>query len=318
MISSSKKYLSLREVGRILEIPPATVVYYRDRFSKFIPSEANRNGRLVYPRKSLEIFKAIRRCYREKLDRDQIETILKSRFPRVRKHQYTYQNPGNQVMGYGWPDPQTVDHLCFSMDKLASALSRQEEMLGQLRHMGKELKRLKEENRQAGEAHNLAFSRLEKELAQLKMRQSTSCHKETGDFRLHRDELDKDIVRQPMTIHYPPDRYLGLLDHSGQPLNIDQMIQTIRENAFGPRVAIFEWRRSRDSWTLSACLKTPGGRDHKTIHIEVRPTSTPKGNPVTEVLDMRVAGRRLSKQELLKFFKLFKTSMSGFEDPNSI
>lgn len=314
MYGDMKKHLSLREVGRLLEIPPSTVVYYRDRFSKYIPAEESPSGRLLYPHTSLEIFRTIRQCYRDKWNKDQTEAVLAEKFPMVRQNRIAGGDAGNLTAANAWFDPQMVDNLNAALNRLASALTRQEEVFDQLRRIELEIETLKQEGLKSEENHRRQIDQLAKVIDQLKANKESSREKGADHFQGVGKEPDKDILCQPLTVHYPPDRYLGLKDQSGVSLSLDQLIQIIRANAVGSKMATLSWRQHRDAWILTASLKTPLNQKEQTICMRVRAIRTPKGNKVTEVVDMDVADQRLSKDELLKFFKLLKTGMSGFDD----
>lgn len=318
MTRTAKKYLSLREVGKILKIPPSTVVYYRDRFSDYIPAKESGSGRLVYPRESLEVFSTIRQCYRQKLNQEQTGEILTKNFTRscgMRRH--TSDQNRSEAHLPNWPDPRMIENLTHSMERLALALTRQEEMQGRLDAMQEELKQLKEDRNRTNQIHNQTMRRLEKELEQLKSRRQAARQRQTDHFKDHRDGPGFETLNNPMTLRYPPDRYLGLRDHTGEPITLDQVIAVIRQNTLETGQVRLQWRLKEGIWTLWASLrKNSWDQEKKTIRIDIRPAETPKGNSVTEVLSMQVAGRRLSEDELMKFFKLLKTGMTDFPDPN--
>ncbi len=89
-----------------------------------------------------------------------------------------------------------------------------------------------------------------------------------------------------------------------------QLIETIRSNPSGSRAATFSWQARGGSWTLTAGLNSPGAGKDRKIVLLAKATVTPQGNSVTEVVRMIIEGRELSKEDLLKFFKLYKAGMS--------
>lgn len=79
-VVNGKKYISLREVGRRLDIPPSTVVYYKDKFAKYIPSEGGGGRRRRYPVEVLEIIRRVREMFNDNWSTEQIERELALKF----------------------------------------------------------------------------------------------------------------------------------------------------------------------------------------------------------------------------------------------
>jgi len=317
MKTTFKRYLSLREIGRHLAIPPSTVVYYRDRFSKFIPFRTNPNGRCQYPTECLEIFKTIRRRFNQKRSGDQIEEELAAQYPEV-------PNPWGGALenGADTPSPGADNHLLIqvvtaSMDKIANALDRHSALLTQLQNLQHAVNTLREEKQQADKEYREQLGRLKNELDRLK----TGHQGKTESFRQaqsehHRQDHqapDPDFLANPLTVRYPPQRYLGIKDSRNAALNLNQLIEAMRSKASGSKAVAFSWQARGGTWTLTASLNSPDdGKDRKII-LQAKATVTPQGNSVTEVVRMVIEGRELSKDDLLKFFKLYKAGMAGAE-----
>jgi len=67
--------LTLKQIAVRLDLPPATVRYYRDLFSEYLP--AVKVGRFPqYGEEALQVISDIRRLYGEGLDRDQVKAEL--------------------------------------------------------------------------------------------------------------------------------------------------------------------------------------------------------------------------------------------------
>ena len=60
MAQETSSFLSLREIGRRLGIPPSTVVYYKDRFARFFPAAGGAGRRRRYPAESMDLIRRIR------------------------------------------------------------------------------------------------------------------------------------------------------------------------------------------------------------------------------------------------------------------
>lgn len=315
MKTTPKRYLTLREIGRNLAIPPSTVVYYRDRFAKFIPFRMNPNGRCKYPTECLAIFQTIRQRFNQKWPGDRIEEELAARYPAVSGQRGDLPARGSEI-----PPPEADHHLLLkeitaSMGHIAGALDRQSALLAKLHHFQSELDALRDEKLQADEKYRAQINRLENELERLK----NGHQRKTDSFGQASPEHTRqgglapgpDFLTNPLTVHYPPQRYLGIKDSRNAALNLKQLMDAMRGNVSGSKAVAFSWQENDGTWTLTASLNSPDtGRDRKII-LMAKATVTLQGNSVTEVVRMIIEGQELSKDDLLKFFKLYKAGMAG-------
>ncbi|MFV0421676.1 MerR family transcriptional regulator [Oleidesulfovibrio sp.] len=72
----ARELLSLREIGRRLDVPPSSIVYYKDRFVRFIPTAGGKGRRLKYPPEAVTLFKEIREMFERNLSAEEIESHL--------------------------------------------------------------------------------------------------------------------------------------------------------------------------------------------------------------------------------------------------
>jgi hypothetical protein len=312
MEARPKRYISLREIGRSLSIPPSTMVYYRDRFSKFIPFRKNPNGRCKYPTECLEIFKTIRRCFNQKWSWEQIEDELAAHYAIVLGQ---YGDP----IEYGPNSPAPIadnqallKEMTASMGKIASALDQQSVLLAQLHQFRNELSSLRDEKQQADKKYREQIDRLENELDRIKNGHGQETFRQAGSENAQHGTQSpgSDFLTNPLTVHYPPQRYIGIRDNRNAALNLNQLIQTIQSNAYGSKAVAFSWKETGGAWTLTASLKDPNTQKERKIMLQAKATITPQANSVTEVVRMTIEGRELSKDDLLKFFKLYQAEIN--------
>lgn len=69
------KLLTLQQIADQLDIPPATVKYYRDHFQEFMPA-VNVGRYPKYSAEALDIIRDIRELFQEGLSRDQVKEEL--------------------------------------------------------------------------------------------------------------------------------------------------------------------------------------------------------------------------------------------------
>ncbi len=312
MEATPKRYITIREIGRRLSIPASTIVYYRDRFSKFIPFRKNPNGRCKYPTECLEIFKTIRRRFHQKWSWEQIEDELAAHYAVVSDERgVSVENGSNS------PWPKSDSHLLLkdisaSMKKIAQSLDQQRAFSAQLHQFRNELSCLRDEKQQADEKYREQIARLEAELDRINKwhRQDTFREPESEQARNGNQWPGPDFLTNPLTVHYPPQRYIGIRDSHNAAFNLNQLIDTIRRNASGSKAVSFSWKGIGDAWTLTARLNDPNSQKGRQIILQAKATTTPQGNSVTEIVRMTIEGRELSKDDLLKFFKLYQAGIN--------
>lgn len=77
-----KEFYTVKELGSILDMPESTVRYFRDRFIDFIPFEGKGRSR-KYTQESIEVIRAIVEYNNAKMNAEEIEKALSTRFTRV-------------------------------------------------------------------------------------------------------------------------------------------------------------------------------------------------------------------------------------------
>ena len=306
------KYMALREIGRRLSIPPSTMVYYRDRFSKYIPYKMSAGGRCRYPAETLAVFETIRRCFSRKWSWEQIDAALAARFPVVADHDHAAGQSASDNSTTIADNHALLKEMAASMARIAQALDQQGTFIGQLHDLQQDLRRLREDKQQSDLQYRDQISRLAEELNRLKKAGRRESDRQARGQQDRRAGLwpGSDFLHHPLTVHYPPQRHLGIKDSRNAALNLDQLIETIEKNVSGAKSADLSWHKYGDAWTLKATLRSPHAEKDRQIILEAQSTITPKGNPVTEILRMRIEDQELSKDDLLKFFKLYKAGGS--------
>jgi len=73
--------LTAKAIADLLGIPPTTIRTWADRYSNFIPSKENKNGRRQYNDEAIVVFKRIGQLHKENLIGEQVKEALEKEFP---------------------------------------------------------------------------------------------------------------------------------------------------------------------------------------------------------------------------------------------
>ncbi len=139
----NRKFISLREVGRQLEIPPSTVVYYKDKFTKYIPSVGGGGRRRRYPVEVLEIFRRIREMFNDNWSTEQIERELALKFSVLMGDQQYDQS--NEQCARGGGSSELVQGLGGVLSKMSDVLDSQSLFRSEIRSLRDEVADLRRE-----------------------------------------------------------------------------------------------------------------------------------------------------------------------------
>ena len=167
----SKRFISLREVGRQLEIPPSTIVYYKDKFQGFIPSSGGDGRRRRYPVEVIDIFRRIREMFTENWSVDQIEKELSLKFGRLKNDQHNDQsNDRSTGFGESFGFSREVSDI---LAKMADAMENQALFRSEIRALRDEVESLRRERRDIERDNADKVSALEAEIAALRRRMAS-------------------------------------------------------------------------------------------------------------------------------------------------
>ncbi len=132
-----KQSVSLREIARRLDIPPSTVVYYKDRFERFIPHAGGPGRRKTYPPEALELFREIRAMYDSNWTAEQIEADLSERSPDIGGQGPARGDDG--AFQAAVESPALVRSLTGVLDRMSGLLEDQAEQKAEIRALKAEV-----------------------------------------------------------------------------------------------------------------------------------------------------------------------------------
>ncbi len=205
--------------------------------------------------------------------------------------------------------------VAASLKQIAANLNFGTSLREEIHAITRELNALRQENRQMDERYLNRFQRLEQTLEKYGMENSDRKHSQTQDRQQKAKKPGAKFLNNPLTVHFPPDRYFGIKDSRNTTLNFQQLIETIKHYVVKPKKVLFSWQASREVWTLLATIKAPGVDKKKRIIWVAKPTVTHQNNVVTEIIRLNIEEKELSREEMLKFFKLLKNNVTQWRKP---
>lgn len=193
----SQRFISLREVGRQLGIPPSTVVYYKDKFERYIPSVGGEGRRTRYPVEVLEIFRRIRKMFNDNWSTEQIEHELALKFSSLmndQQHDQLFEQPLSQK-GY--------QELADVLSKMSDVLENQSLFRSEIRSLRDEVASLRSDREKVDARQAQQVEVLQREVASLKRKLAGQGEDGSIDFP------PADFLARPLVISSGGE-YLGV------------------------------------------------------------------------------------------------------------
>ncbi len=300
----NKRFISLREVGRRLDIPPSTIVYYKDKFERFIPSEGGGGRRARYPVEVLEIFRRIRKMFNDNWSTEQIEQELALKFGVLMNDQQRDQSFEQSISSGAAQD------LAGVLSRMSDVLDNQSLFRSEIRSLRDEVAALRAEREAEAlkrEAEALkreeAVRSLREEVAVLKRRLAAGKGGQGIDFP------PAEFLSSPLVIASGGE-YLGV-QGKGKHFSLEDFVQLIerKESTF---VAVeTSWKRQDGHWVL--VVRTEDGENgrEQNIVLVAKKTITPSRNTVTEIIRLNIDGNDAPDALLLTLFRQLKTVFNG-------
>lgn len=295
------KSVSLREVGRMLGIPPSTIVYYKDKFKNYIPEAQGSGRRRRYPVQVVDIFRRIREMYNGNWSTEDIEREIAQQF----KYMNVDQSVGQSVDQSGFDRAGTTPGglggagglgLETLVARLADSLQNQALFQSEIGSLRDEVDKLRRERSDERRTFREKLETMESEISRL--RRELSKRKDAGagiDFP------PAAYLDQPLVIG-SNGRYLGVQGQDNA-FSLKDFIGMIESNASGQTVVETSWHRSGENWVLVVRTEdTESGREQSIVMVTAR-VKTPKQNEVTEIVRLTINGKEAPDALLLSLFR---------------
>lgn len=297
-----KKYISLREVGRKLDIPPSTVVYYKDKFHKYIPSEGGGGRRRRYPVEVLEIFRRIRKMFNDNWSTEQIEKELALKFSLLMNDQSSGRCVDQRTASVKISDvtdalPREVGSV---LSKMSDVLDNQSLFRSEIRSLRDEVAGLRKERREAEEEYARRVEGLEREVVELRRRLKRQSP--SGEINFPPAEF----LSSPLVI-CSNGEYLGVQGKGQKVFSLEDFVLLIERKVSDSMNVDTAWKRQNGHWVL--VIRTTDGNSgrEQSIVLVAQETITPSGNTVTEIIRLNVDGNDAPDVLLLTLFRQLKS-----------
>ncbi len=307
----SSQYLSLREVGRRLGIPPSTVVYYKDKYSKFLPSSGKSGRRQRYSVEALEIFRRIREMYGLNWSTEQIENELSLKFGALVDKINHDQQMINEAGLESNSDMQTViKGLSSVLGKVSDLLSNQALFQTELRDLREEVSNLRSEKRKLSAETNERILDMSMEIGRLK-------RDRVELFRLLRSGGNgpdvssfpsSGYLERPLVIRNSEGDYLGVAGKGRKHFSLEDFVKLLENSVNSHRSVDLEWKESNGQWVLVIDASESGPGSQKEIVLVTEENVTPNNNTVVRIDSMEINGKEVPGALLFSLFKQIRES----------
>ncbi len=129
--------------------------------------------------------------------------------------------------------------VAASLKQIAANLNFGTSIREEAQAIARELNALRQENRQMDKRYLNRFQRLEKVLEKSGMENSGFKQSQTENRQQKAQEPGAGFLSNPLTVHFPPDRYFGIKDSRNTTLNFQQLIETIKHYVVKPKKVLF-------------------------------------------------------------------------------
>jgi len=293
MVVMDKKYISLREVGRQLEIPPSTIVYYKDKFAKYIPSVGGEGRRCRYPVEVLEIFRRIRKMFNDNWSTEQIERELALKFSMLMNDQQPDQPFGQRM------SREEVQGLAGVLSKMSDVLENQSLFRSEIRSLRDEVAELRRERRDSERLQEERVEGFEKDIAFLKRRISSRASGGIIDFP------PADFLSRPLVISSDGE-YLGVQGKGKKHFSLEDFVHLIERKMSDSMTVETSWKCQNGHWVLVIRTEDSAKQREQNIVLVAKKTITPSRNTVTEIVRLNIDGNDAPEALLLTLFRQLK------------
>jgi DNA-binding transcriptional MerR regulator len=298
----SKRFVSLREVGRQLEIPPSTIVYYKDKFEKYIPSVGGEGRRRRYPVEVVEVFRRIREMFNANWSVEQIERELALKFSMLMSDQQYDQSNDQSEPFVGSSD--FIQGIGGLLSKMSDVLENQSLFRSEIRSLRDEVESLRRERRESEREYSAKVADMESELASIRRR----VHAGGGAGGI--DFPPTEFLSSPLVI-CSAGEYLGVQGKGRSHFSLQDFVRLIERKMSASMAVETSWRSQDGHWVLVVRTEDEGKEREQNIVLVAKKTVTPSGNTVTEIIRLNIDGNDAPDALLLTLFRQLKAVFNG-------
>lgn len=291
--------MSLREVGRQLGVPPSTIVFYRDKFSKYIPSCGGGGRQRRYPVEAVEVFGRIRQMYGNNWSTEQIEQELALKFSSLLGEKVE----GVQLNSCGGRDgAQLVNAV---LDRVTDVLQNQDLFREEIRSLRDEMSGFRRE-KATGETESMdRIRKLERELSEIR-RENEHLQRlvRLGEYGAKGPQFPSDaFLGRPLVVRTEAGEFLGVNGKGGGHFALRDFVSLVERGVSSGRNVALKWEPRDGRWVLQVSSWEGRNGEEQRIVLVTRKTVTPSKNVVTEILRMNINGKDVPDVLMLSLFK---------------
>lgn len=290
MSSHSNEFISLREIGRRLGIPPSTVVYYKDKFARYIPSTGGEGRRKRYPSEVLEVFRRIREMFGKNYSVEQIEQELALKF-------------GTMINGDRSEREELSEDFKRVLSRLSEAVQDQSLFRSEIRSLRDEVADLRREHRDMTGRYRERVEVLEKGLEAVR-RKNRDLERRiaAGAGGGSIDFPPEEYLGRPLVIRTDGE-YLGVQGKSKKHFSLMDFVALIERRMSESMKVETSWEHKDGSWVLMVKTEANGTANAQNIVLVTKETMTPSGNRVIEIVRLNINGNDAPDALLLSLFR---------------
>lgn len=298
-------YLSLREIGRRLNIPPSSVVYYKDRFAPFIPSHDGRGKRTRYPQEAVTIFKEIRTMFESNWSAEEIEQALARKFGAAHDVGPDFAAPEQEE--------RPLQELAGVIDKMSDLLENQSLFRAEIDSLRGEVAQLRQERDELEQRYRQRVEELQAEIEQLRQERAKMMQdllEQMNQAGGPHTEPPEVFTKLPLVIKKGDNEFLGVAGKTRH-FSLNEFVRIIERNGNTRKSVALAWRREPGQWVLTInTYDLESGVKHEHV-LCVRQTVTPNQNNVVELTALSIDGNPVPEPFLLVLLRKIK---DGFDE----
>ena len=334
MTDTARTTMSLRDIALELGLAPSTVVYYRDRFSDYLPEPVLVGRRRRYPPEAVGAIRLIREMYAGNRSTEAIREALADGMTGgngdgpVRLEAGGEPSPEgavHQAPRAGGPDappppreteapqgPQPMRDISDRLGEMARLLGEQGEFRAELAALRRELDEARGEARDERARHEAELAEARAELERIQRQRDFMERyilKSIQRDNIFHSSPSGVFLDLPLVVRSSGGEYLGVSGKAGQAFSVRSLVSLLQSNTNARMDIRIRWERAGDSWALRVDARDREAEKDQDLQLTLHETVTPSRNIVAQLTAMVVDGKATPDKYIMALFKQFKDSL---------
>lgn len=339
MTKTARTTMSLRDIAMELGLAPSTVVYYRDRFSRYLPEPVLVGRRKRYPPETVAVIRSIREMYCDNLSTEYIRETLASGtspasggaergdapdadkpVPQAKAGAESQAGDGGSG-GNGsspgghaaTPEPaHAMDDITSKLGEVARLLSDQDTLKAEISALRRELDMARDEARRERE-------RLGTELAETRAELERASRQRDFMERYILKSIQRDNIFHsspsgvfldlPLVVQSGSGEYLGVSGKAREAFSVRSLVSLLLSNTNARMDIRVHWERDSDAWVLRVAARDKKAEKDQDLLLTIRENVTPSRNIVAQLTGLVVDGQQTPDKYLMALFQQIKDNL---------